>query len=316
MWRDLIFSLGIVMPLFVVLFLGYGLRRFEFLNASFAAAGTKFVFYAALPATLARSIYRSDIHALFDARFVAFLLVVTVVTFFIIWAGAAVFIKDKPILGAFVQTAFRGNVAFMGLPLLINLAGDAGALRGAMMVTFALPVVNVLSIVVLTVCDKDNSQIHVGRICLSIIKNPLIIGILAGVGLSLSGVTLPVAAGTSVNYIADMATPLALLCLGASLSFAGFDVRFKYAIWASVVKVVALPVVFVGLGYVLGFRGYDLAALMVVGGVPSAIAGYAMVVQMGGDGYVAGTIVMISTLMSAFTLTVFIYAFRVLGVLG
>jgi len=83
-----------------------------------------------------------------------------------------------------------------------------------------------------------------------------------------------------------------------------------------VVKLVALPVVFVGLGYVLGFRGYDLAALMVVGGVPSAIAGYAMVVQMCGDGYVAGTIVMISTLMSAFTLTVFIYAFRVLGVLG
>jgi len=316
MLSDLLFSLGIVMPLFMVLLLGFGLKRINMIGDAFAAGGNKLMFYIGLPVIIFRSIYRADIRELFDPRFVTAMLVITVVTASAVWLSATPLIKDKPVRGAFVLSSFRGNQAFLGIPLMTLLAGEAGLIRATMVVTFVLPVANVLSILLLaSTCGKDK-KITPGGVMLTIVKNPIIITTALGLGLVLPGIRLPVIIDDSLGYIADMATPLALLCIGASMKFTGFDKKFKYAMWGSFVKIILLPIAFAGAGYLLGFRGYDLAAMTIMGGVPSAIAGYSMVVEMGRDGYVAGTIVIISTLLSAFTLTLIIYGIRVLGVVG
>jgi predicted permease len=183
-------------------------------------------------------------------------------------------------------------------------------------VTFVLPVANILSILVMaSTCGKDK-KITPGGVMLTIVKNPIIITTAVGLGLVLPGIVLPSIIDATLDYIAEMATPLALLCIGASMGFSGFDKKFKYALTGSFIKIILLPIAFGGLAYLFGFRGYDLAAMTIMGGVPSAIAGYAMVVEMGGDGYVASTIVIISTLFSAFTLTLMIYGMRVLGMVG
>jgi len=316
MFEDLLFSLGIVMPLFVMLTVGFGLKKVNLINENFAAGGNKLMFYIGLPVIVFRSIYRADIGEIFDPLFVGGMLVITLVTGGLIWLAATPTIKDKPVRGAFVLSAFRGNQAFLGIPLLINLAGDAGAIRATMVVTFILPFANILSIFLLASTCNPDRKLSPKEIFLTIIKNPMVIVTALGLGMAFIGLRLPGLAVSTIDSISDMATPLALLCLGASMRFQGFDVKFKYAVMASLIKVVALPMVFGLTAYVLGFRGYDLAAILLMGGVPSAIAGYAMVVEMGGDGYVAGTIVVISTVLSAFTLTLFIYGIRVLGIVG
>jgi hypothetical protein len=326
MLDDLLFSLGIVLPLFMVMLLGFGLKRIKLINDGFSAAGNKLMFYIGLPAIVFRSIYRADVHDLFEFRFIGGMLAVTALSVAAIWLIAIPYIKDKPVRGAFILSAFRGNQAFLGIPLMINLAGDAGGLRATMVATFVLPVANVLSILVLAAnTDESQRDPSLGgkskkttpkAIVMTIVRNPIVITTLLGMAVVLPGIQLPGVVNATLDYVADMSTPLALLCIGAGMRFDGFNKKFNYAVTASFIKIIAMPLVFAGGAYLLGLRGVDLAAMTIMGGVPSAIAGYAMVVEMGGDGYTSSTIVIISTLLSAFTLTLFIYAIRVLGVLA
>jgi len=316
MLENFLFSINAVAPLFAVLFLGYALKKIGFLNDNFVVIGNKVVFFVALPASLFMSVYTAELNYILDWSFAAFSVGASLAGFLGIWAISVVFIKNKPILGAFAGGAFRGNYAFLGMPLLINLAGEAGAARAAITIAFVIPVYNVCTVLLLAACSEKGGKVRLKDILLAIIKNPLIIAIVLGFALQLLNVRLPFVIDETVRYSANMATAMALICLGAGISFQGFDSKFKYALVASLIKVIVLPILFVVAGHLMGFAGYDLVAFLILGGIPSAIAGYAMVVQMGGDTYVAGTIVVLSTLFSAFTLTVFIYIMRATGMLG
>ena len=315
MLENFLFSLNAVMPLFLIIAGGFLMRKTRFVSAEFVAGGNKLVFYVALPLTLFRNVYTSDVSDLLDLPFIAFVMISSLLVFFAIWVVSAFFIKDKNILGAFVQGAFRGNFAFLGMPLLFNLAGDAGIARAAIIITFVLPLYNIYSVVVLAANSNSGHRVGPKTILFTIIKNPFIIGILIALIFVLIGIELPQMINRTTVYAANMATPMALLCLGAGINFQGFDKKFKFAVISGAIKVIAVPVVLVTAAYLLGFRDYDLAAILVLGGIPSAIVGYAMVVQMGGDTYIAGTVVVISTLMSAVTLTMFVYVMRVMGLL-
>ena len=316
MLSDLIFALNTVLPLFLVLLAGYILKKIGFLADGFVPTGNKLVFYVALPCSIFLSVYNTEIGELLDWGFALYATGISVLAFLGIWLVASFFIKDKPMLSAFAQGAFRGNFAFLGMPLLISLAGEAGQIRAALIMAFVLPVYNICTVVLLAACANTDKKITPLTILLPLAKNPIIIAVFLAVGFRLIGLSLPISIARTVGYGGNMATGLALICLGAGMRYDGFDAKFKYAFIASLVKVIALPVIFGLGGYMLGFRGYDIAALVILGGIPSAIAGYAMAVEMGADGYVAGTIVALSTLFSAFTLTIFVYLLRMFGFVG
>jgi len=315
MLANLLFSINAVAPLFLILFFGYILKKREFISGGFISSGNKFVFYIALPAALFRSVYSAELGELLDMRFAAFAVGASLAAFLLIWLISSLFIKDKSILGAFTQGAFRGNFAFLGMPLLVSLAGEAGEARAALILAFVLPMYNICSILVLAACSDTGKKVGFKTIAFVIVKNPFIIAIALAFGMQLAGIRMPFVLNQTVGHAASMATPLALICLGAGMYFQGFDSKFKFALAASLVKVIALPILFVTAGYLMGFRGYDIAALLVLGGIPSAIAGYTMVVQMGGDSYVAATIIVFTTLVSAFTFTLFVYILRTLGMI-
>jgi len=315
MLANFVFSINAVAPLFLILFFGYVLKKRDFISGGFVTSGNKFVFYIGLPAALFRSVHSAELAELLDWRFAAFAVGASLSAFFIIWLVSALFIKDKSILGAFTQGAFRGNFAFLGMPLLISLAGEAGEARAALILAFVIPLYNICSILVLAACSDTGKKVGFKTVAFVIVKNPFIIAIALAFGMQLVGIRLPFLVNQTVSYAANMATPLALICLGAGMYFQGFDTKFRFALIASLIKVVAMPVLFVTIGYMVGFRGYDIAALLVLGGIPSAIAGYTMVVQMGGDSYVAATIIVFTTLMSAFTFTLFVYILRTLGMI-
>ena len=315
MLSNLIFSLNIVAPLFLFVALGLIFRRTGFVREEFFLYGSKVVFYIALPASLFRSIIHTSLDALLDFRFISFVMVATTISFVVIWIISALVIKDKRILGAFVQGSFRSNIVILGLPLMTSLAGEEGVMRTAILIAVVMPIYNIYSVIVLAVCADSKAKIRLKDIILMLIKNPLIIGVLLGVTVLLLDINLPFFMARSVDHAAEMATPLALICLGGGILFRGFDEKFKFSLIASLIKVAVMPALFVIAGYLFGFRGVDLTAIMMLGGTPAAIAGYVTVLEMGGDGYTAGTIVVMSTALSAVSLTVFIYVLRVMGML-
>jgi len=314
MLDNFVFSLNVVVPVFVVMILGYILKKQDVITSGFLASGNKIVYYIGLPALLFRGVYSTDIGEFMDAGFIAFTVITSIAAFFIIWGISAIFLKEKAVLASFAQGAYRGSFALLGTPLIINLAGDAGMARAALVVVFVVPFFNVFSILALAPCT--GKKLSVLETIWAVLKNPSNVMISIGIVLAVFNLPLPVMINGAINTTANLATPLALLCLGGGMTFHGFDAKFKYAMIGSIIKVLVMPVIFIALAVVLGFRDYELAVIVMLFGVPSAVVGYAMAAQMGGDTYVAGTIVVFSTIMSAVTLTVYIYVLRVMGMLA
>ncbi|MCL2357088.1 MAG: AEC family transporter [Defluviitaleaceae bacterium] len=305
-----LFSINVVAPIFLLIGLGYLLRRTGFFSDKFVSGGNKFVFYILLPVTLWQGVFSADFSEVAGAGLAAFAIGATVVSFVGVWAGARFFIRDKKVLGVFVQGAFRSNMVFVGVPLMRNLAGDDGVAVFALIVALVMPLYNIFSILVLSACAGSNEKMKLKTVALTIVKNPLIIAIAAGFLLSFLNFTPPQAVSQTLSDIAGMAGPLALVCLGGGIR--GFEGKLKYAISSAVLKVVVMPILFTAAAFAFGFRGIDLAAFMVLGGTSSAIAGYTMAVQMGGDASTAANIILFSTLISAVTLTIFIYVLTAL----
>jgi len=312
---NLIFSLNIVLPIFAVMLAGAVMRRFGLLTGEFVKTGNKLVFYVALPASLFLAAYRADLSQVFDANFVLFAVIVTTVVFALAWVLAELFIKDKTVIGSFVQGAVRGNFAILGLPLLSNLAGEEGMAVGVLVVTFVVPLYSIYSILVLSARSTEPRKVSVPRLLKTVFTNCMIVGILLGTLLAFFRVPLPQLVVKPLDVVAQMTTPLSLLCLGGSIDWQAVGKKWKLAAASSFIKIVVTPLVCLPLAYFFGFRGSALLTLLVMLGVPTAIAGYAMAVQMKGDEAVAAACIVMTTLFSAFTLTGFIFAFRTLGLL-
>ena len=315
MLGNLVFSFNMVLPIFTVMLAGALLRRAGLLSGEFVKTGNRLVFFVALPASLFLSAFRADLSVAFDAGFVLFAVTVTTVVFAVSWALAELFIKDKTVIGSFVQGSVRGNFAILGLPLLSSLAGEEGMTAGVLVVTFVVPLYSVFSILVLSVRSAEPRKVSVPGLLKTVFTNCMIVGILLGSLLAAARVPLPGIVVKPLEIVASLTTPLSLLCLGGSIDLKALGKKWKLAAASSFIKIVVTPLVCLPIAYFLGFRGAALLAMLVMLGVPTAIAGYAMAVQMKGDEAVASACIMMTTLFSVFTLTGFIFAFKTLGLL-
>jgi len=325
MLDNFILSVGIVVPIFLVMFLGYFLRRKNITTDGFVRNGNFLVFKIILPASLFYNVYTQDVGYIFDWSFITFTVIATLICYGTSWLGAWLFIKDKSTVGAFVHGAFRGNFIILGLPVMVNFLGAENIGKAALVILFTIPLYNILAILVLSVNSSTGEKVCVKTVIKNIFTNPLTIGIVLGLVLSLVRSRFDfenlhiLAAGTidiferTVISVTNMTTPLALICLGGGLELSKYNPKIKYSIWAALMKTVIQPLAVISAAYFLGFRGNDLGIILVTFAVPAAITSYTMTIQMGGDQYVSATTVMLSTFLSVFTLTGGIYAFMMLG---
>ena len=315
MTQNIIFSLNIVLPWIIMTAIGVVLRRFRIVDEGFLAKGNRIVFLIFLPAMLFGSVYHSELSDSFDVGFILFVAVWTVLSFCAVWILSTIFIKDRSVISAFVQGACRSNVGALAVPLAFSVLGD-GAIKSVLALVVLIPIYNIMCIILLTVHSlADGKKISAKGIFVSIVKNPSIISIVLGVAFSLSGLVLPFFASATISALAQVTVPLVLICLGANMVFGSVDGKFKYAIYSSIIKVVAMPVAATFFAFMLGFRGEALVILMLLNGVPAAVAGYVMTVEIGGDANVSAKNIVLTTIFSAFTLALFIFLFRSFGVI-
>ena len=319
MFNNLIFSLNIVMPLVVLAVIGYIAKRAGLISDGFLAGGNKIIFYLAIPTTLFNSLYGVNLGDVFDPGFMAFTAIWTIASFAAIWllTNLALRKRHPGIISAYVNGAHRGNLAMLGLPLLFSIFGEGYyAAKVAMATAIIIPIYNIQTIILLTVHSSSQKKLNIGDLLTGIIKNPPIIGTTLGLAAAFTGLALPTIAEQAINSLASLTVPLALICLGAAITFKGFDTKFKFALTSGLIKVAALPIITIAIARLLGFHGNDLTILMILHGTPAAVGAYVMIAEFGGDTYVAGTNVMLTTVLSAFTLSVLIFAFRAAGIIA
>lgn len=305
-----IFSLNATMPVFLVILLGYWLKRIGFLTEGFASVADKLVFKVALPAQLFYDIACTDLRQDFEPSFVIFCMAATTAMFGGIYLLARLLLKDKSLVGAFSQASARGSAAILGIAFVQNVYGNAGLTP--LMIVAAVPLFNIYSVLILTFSATDAASRggQLKKACLNVMKNPIILGILAGLPLSLLEIQLPAILEKTVVSVSNMSTPVALLVVGAGFQTGAALAKLRPAVAATVIKLVVLPAIFLPLAVWMGFTGSELMAILIMVGAPTTVTCYIMAKNMGGDAQLSSTIVVLATLFSSVTLTFWIFLLR------
>ncbi len=311
---NFVFSINATIPIFLIILLGFVLKKKEFLNDEFVKIANKYVFSIALPVMLFYDIAKTDVREDMDIRFFFYCMIVTIVMFFLIWGIAVLTMKDKTMIGAFAQGGARGSAAVLGVAFVENICGDMG--MTPLMIVASVPFFNILSVVILVFNAKGSENKNYGKIkssCINIAKNPIIIGILIGVVVSLLRVDVPIIIDRTLEYISRTATPIALLAVGAGFEVEQAITRLKPALGASFIKLLGLPMIFLPIAYCLGFRDSEMVAILVMLAAPTTVSSYVMAKSMDNDDVLASNIIVLTTLMSSLTLTLWIFVLKSLG---
>lgn len=288
------FALSITGPILILLFVGIFLRRINFIDEHFIRVGNALVFRVTLPMMLFFSMASHSEVTDLDLGYVVFGSIATLLIVALLLLIAPIIVpKEKT--GIFVQGAFRGNLGIVGIALVLNAYGETALPTAAVYIGGVTLIYNVVSVCLLG--SKGDS--HVRRIA----SNPLIIAICSGFAYSLLALPVPRVMALSGEYLGNLTLPLALLCIGGSLSWDSFKSNHKEVTTVVVLKVFLTPAVAVLVAVAIGFRGVELGILYFMFSAPTAAASYVMAKQMTAHGDMAAEIVALSTVLSPLSLT-------------
>ena len=316
--ENFIYSINVTMPIFLVMVIGYILKQIGMLNDNFVTVANKFNFKVTLPFMLFKDIAGVDIKAVFDIKYVLFCAIVSTICFWVVWGTAKLLVRDKTIRGAFVQSSFRGSAAVMGLAFIQNIYGSSA--MGPLMIVSAVPLYNIFSVIVLTFEANDSTGIDkkakIRQAGMNICKNPIILSILAGLVVGLLGIQFPMLVNKTVSNVAQMATPLALITIGAGFEGRKALAKIAPTMAASMIKLVLQPLVFLPVAAWMGFSGEKMIAILIMLASPTTPSCYIMAKSMNNDEVLTASVIVTTTLMAAFTLTGWIFLLKTLGYIG
>ena len=305
--ENLIFSLNATIPIFLLMVFGYILQQIHFLDASFVKTLNSFNFKVTLPFLLFRDIASSDFSEVWDTRYVLFCFFATLFCIAFTWIITACLSHRKDLVGEFVQASYRSSAAVLGIAFIQNIYGDAK--MAPLMIIGTVPLYNVAAVIILSLTAEGNGGLSPAALKKSlkgILTNPIILGIAAGMIFSLLPISMPVIAEKTVNNIAVLATPLALIGLGA-----GFEGKKALA----AMKLLLWPIIFLPIAAYMGFTSEKLVGILVMLGSPTTVSCYIMSKNMGHEGVLTSSVVVTTTFFSSVTLTLFLYLIKSLGLI-
>lgn len=300
--------LVIVLPVFLVIGLGFSLKRTELVHSGFIYDLNRLVYYIALPALLFYKIAGADFYASFNARLLGGMVLAISIMFVFSYGFGSLRGYAPATQGAFCQGAFRGNLAYIGLAIIYNAYGEEGFTRAGILLGFLVPYMNVLSVVALILPQRRES-LNMGRFLWlqQVATNPLIAASFAGILWSYFGLPLPRIVDRALNIVTGMSLPLALIAIGASFSFQKLRGDLVPAALSAGMKIVLMPAFTALLLLAIGVHGQELAIGVLLAATPTATAAYIMAQQLKCDAELSGAIIMLSTLCSVITYSLALY---------
>lgn len=314
MLDNLIFSLNATMPIFLMMVVGFVLKKIKMLDEHTTNAINKAVFKVFLPALLFMDVAEQDFVSMWDTEFVMFCFVVTcisiVVSFFL-----SMLDRDKEDRGEFIQASYRSAAATLGIAFMTNVYDNVAMV--ALMILGAVPLYNIMAVIILSLTAKTEENLSFGslmkRTLKNIVTNPIILSILVGFVWSILKLPQPVIFVKSLTYLGNVASPLALIGLGASFEFAQLKEKLVPIVMVNFNKLMLFCIIFLPVGIYLGFRDEKIVAALIMLGSATTSSSFIMAKNMGHKGIISAAAVMTTTLFSAFTLTLWLFVLKTLG---
>jgi len=302
-------------PVCLMILLGWGLHASKRLPEDFFSGLNKLTFYIGLPAILLVGIATSPFEAGPAMQVLYVLIAATAAVTTLAYICALLLRLPPPTTAAFVQIAMRGNLAYIGLPVLFYALDslppdmDPASFKTAAMLVLApsVPLYNIACVTILAHGANRGAGHHPSKreIVRKIATNPLVIACLAGLFLSISGIGLPLTLERTLRPLGDMALPLALFSIGSSLTKGQIRAKFGPAAWtSSILKVAIMPIIGLVFVRLFGVGNMEARMAMIFLACPTAISGYVMAEQMGADAELAGSGVLLSTVLAMLALAI------------
>lgn len=309
--ENLMISANAVLPMCLIMALGYGTRRLGWIRREEIFAINKIAFRIFLPCLLYYNVYCSDLSGSFDPLLMAYAVGGVLLTFGLSLGYTLLTEKLPERRGVMIQGMFRSNYVIMGIPVATALLGSDQLGTVSILIAVVVPLFNMLAVVVLEVFRGQRPKpLHVlGQI----VKNPLVIASALGILTLAAGIRLPHILERTIQNVSAIASPLQLFLLGAFFQFSGLKTYRRELVTVSAAKLIVSPGLFLGLGALLGFRGVAFVSLIGIFASPTAVNSFTMAQQMGGDAELAGDIVVTTSAVSILTMFLWIFLFKSLG---
>ena len=313
--QNLILIIGLVFPVFLIIALGYFLKRLGTINNNFINLSTKIVFNVSLPALIFIEVSKVPLDKVFDMKMIVFVYSGIIMSFIAVWLISIPLLRDGKDRGAFIQGSFRSNYAIIGLAIISNVFGSEKLGKASLLLAFIIPLFNILSVIALIVPNRKEKQLNTVKTLLEIIKNPLIIAVILAVPFSYYKWELPGILLTTVDYLAALSLPLALIGIGGFINFDDIMKASFTAILSTIIKLVIIPLTACFIAYELNFPAGDMGIIFIFFGCPTAIVSFIMAEAMGSNGKLAGNIVLMTTIGSIITITAGLFILKQNGLL-
>lgn len=314
--EQLLFSLNATVPVFLVMVIGYVLKQLHVVDEPFVKTLNKFNYKITLPVLLFKDIATSDFYSVWDTRYVLYCFLVTLFSIAVIWSVSGFLYKNKAQLGEFVQASYRSSAAVLGIAFIQNIYGNSG--MAPLMIIGTVPLYNVAAVLILSFTGPASHGLDKASLKASvkgILTNPIIIGILLGMFVSACRIQFPVIINKTINNLAVLATPLALIGLGAGFEGRKALKQLKPTAVATVLKLVVLPAIFLPVAIHMGFTNEKLVAILIMLGSPTTVSCYIMAKNMGHEGTLTSSAVVSTTFLSSLTLTSYLFILRSMGLI-
>ena len=297
---NLILCLSAVLPILLIGAVGFGARRAGLIRTEDVPRANKWAFTVFMPLMCFYNIYESDLSSSLRPRLILFTVAAILLVFSLSLAWACRFVPERRSRGAAIQGLFRSNFVILGLPLAMGLMPDADIGVAAVMAAFVVPVFNVLAVVTLESYRGQKPKTR--ELLLGILRNPLILGSVAGLLALVTGLRLPAFLLSPIRDMGKAASPVMLFLLGASIRPEPDPGRRRLGAAVCIGRLLLIPALVLGSAVALGFRGIDLVTLLAVFASPTAVASYTMAEQLGSDGPLAAKIVVLTSVFCPLTL--------------
>ena len=290
-----------VFPLLGFMLIGYYLRAKGFLDGNSTKQLNLICFRFFLSLTCAETIYKANLKQIAEPLPLVIVSCSIVITFLVTWLIVPHFVKEKDQIPVMIQGIYKANYTLVGLSVAKSICGENNVGMVSLITVLLVPINNILSVYIFEhyTGNKSSGTPMIVRI----LTNPLVLGSLIGIALNVSGIVIPQWIMTGfVAKISALTTPLSMIALGASFSFAKIPVYKTKIAWAVFAKLVLVPVFVIPVTVLLGVRGPSLIAVAIYAVAPNAVNSFNTAVAMGGDADLANEIVVMSAILSIVTM--------------
>ena len=311
MLQNFIICVNAVIPSAIYLIIGIILKVTGVMKDEEVKKFTHVVFVTLYPFIMFDNLYGKNIAENMDVKLGLYAVIFTAFQFAASWIFVCIIEKSNYERGAMIQALYRSNYVLMGFPIAVNLFGKGNITAVAIIMMLVVPFYNITAVILFE--TFRGGKVNFGQMLKRILTNPIIDGGIAAFIVMILGINLPQPIVNTIGTLSDATAPIAMILLGAALNINGFSSDRRRIAICTIGKLVVFPAIGIAGAVLLGIRDVQLIAVTLMVAAPIALASYSMASSMGGNGKLAGELVVVTTIASCFTIPIFLFILKTNG---